>query len=213
VLINILYYYMERKGTESSKNIIFVVGGPGGSGSSVISKRLSEYFNLRRVYGGQIFREVVKERFDEPFEDVFTDENKDLLLQIDREVDMRLLEEVKKGGVLVESKVFAGVATIKDIDCTVKIWLEASLHRRVLRHLEKKAFRSFNEKVEGYFKERSALRRRWKSDCRRYTDLYGIEYGKPALYNDIVLDSSGLNEEETFNLILKKIKDGGYLGK
>jgi cytidylate kinase len=38
-----------------------------------------------------------------------------------------------------------------------------------------------------------------------------INYDRPEEYNDIVIDSSNLNEEETFNLILKNIKDGDIL--
>lgn len=204
---------MERKGLDSSKGMVFVVGGPGGSGSSVISKMLSDHFNLRRVYGGQVFREAVKDRFKERFEDVYIPENEGVLLEIDREVDMKLLEEANQGGVLIESKVFAGVASIKDVDCTVKIWLDASLHRRILRHLEKESFENLGEKIKRYFNERKSLKKRWRSDARRYAKLYGIQYDKPFLYNDIVIDSSGMDEVETFNLILKRLKDGGYIRK
>jgi cytidylate kinase len=45
----------------------------------------------------------------------------------------------------------------------------------------------------------------------RYSSLYGINYDKPEEYNDIIIDSSNLNEKETFDLILKNIKDGGYI--
>jgi cytidylate kinase len=40
-----------------------------------------------------------------------------------------------------------------------------------------------------------------------------VDYSKPKLYNDIVIDSSKINEEETFNLILKRLKDGRYIEK
>ena len=36
--------------------------------------------------------------------------------------------------------------------------------------------------------------------------MYKIKYDKPALYYDIVLDTSNMNEQETFDLILKELK-------
>ena len=38
-----------------------------------------------------------------------------------------------------------------------------------------------------------------------------VDYSNEELYNDIVLDTSKLNEKETFDLILRRISDGGYI--
>jgi len=40
-----------------------------------------------------------------------------------------------------------------------------------------------------------------------------VDSAKPERYYDIVLNISRMNEEETFKLILKLIKDGGYIKK
>ena len=50
-------------------------------------------------------------------------------------------------------------------------------------------------------------------DNMRYKKLYGVDYSKPNVYNDIVIDSSNFNEEETVNLILKRLRDGRYIEK
>jgi len=52
---------------------------------------------------------------------------------------------------------------------------------------------------------------REKFDRRRYMELYEVDTAKPERYYDIVLNISRMNEEETFKLILKLIKDGGYI--
>lgn len=204
---------MERKKRESSKGYLLVVGGPGGSGCSVISKMLAKHFNLRLVYGGKLFREVVRKRGYEDFEDFYTSSNKESLLDIDREVDRYLIQKSNEKDLIFDSKVFAGISHIKDIPCTVKIWLTASLHVRTLRSLGKQDLtgKNFFEKFRMYIRGRRNLRKRWKLDKERYFKLYGIDYTKPQLYNDIVIDSSNMNEEETFNLILKKLEDGQYL--
>ncbi len=206
---------MERKERESSKGYLFVVGGPGGSGGSVISRKLAKHFNLRLVYAGKLFRDAVRKRGYEDFEDFYTNSNKESLLDLDREVDRRLIEEANGKDLLFDSKAFAGISHIKDIPCTVKIWLTASLHVRALRHLRKQDLegKGFFERFRMYMKERRNLKKRWKLDKERYFELYGVDYSKPELYNDIVIDSSSMNEEETFNLILKKLENGQYLKK
>lgn len=204
---------MDRKKRDVNSGYLFVVGGPGGSGSSRISKMLSKHFNLTRVYAGEIFRKVLKSKGYEIFEDSFTNSNKEALFEIDNEIDRRLVEEAKRKDILIESKIFSGIADIKDIPCTVKIWLTASLHQRALRHINQLEFPNVFQKIVGYFKERRYLKRRWKLDFMRYWELYGIDYSKPEEYNDIVIDSSRMDEKETFNLILKMLEDGQYIKK
>lgn len=202
---------MDRKVRDESKGYLFVVGGPGGSGCSVISKMLAKHFNLELLYAGKFFRQEVKKKGYGNFEDFYTNCNQDMLYEIDREVDRRLIFESERKNLLFDSKAFAGIAHMKDIPCTVKIWLTASLHKRALRHLGKSDLESFFEKFSGYFTNRRNLKKRWKLDRERYYKLYGIDYSKPEMYNDIVIDSSSMDEFETFDLILKKLKDGRYI--
>lgn len=206
---------MERKERDGSKGYLFVVGGPGGSGGSVISRMLAKRFNLRLVYAGKLFRDAVRKRGYENFEDFYSDNNKESLFDLDHEVDRRLIQESNEKDILFDSKAFAGISHIKDIPCTVKIWLTASLHVRALRHMGKQDLegKGLLERFRLYMSERRNLKKRWKLDKERYFKLYGVDYAKPELYNDIVIDSSRMNEEETFNLILKKLENGQYLKK
>ena len=202
---------MERKKRDISKGYLFVVGGPGGSGCSVISKMLSKHFNLDLIYAGKIFRQEVRNRGYENFEDFYVNYNQDILLELDREVDRKLILESERKDIIFDSKAFAGIAHMKDIPCTVRIWLTASLHQRTLRHLGKTQHNGFGEKLLYYLRQRSNLKKRWNLDKERYLKLYGIDYSNPELYNDIVIDSSSMDEFETFDLILKKLKNGRYI--
>ena len=204
---------MEKKRRAKGSGYLFVVGGPGASGSSAISEALSNHFGLRRIYAGSLFRAAIQKKGYKEIEDFYKRSNMDELFKLDMEVDRFLLEESKKGNLLIESKIFAGILHIKDIPATVTIWLDSSLHVRTLRHLNKLELTSFWSKIVEYIKIRRNLRKRRTIDRKRYMKLYGLDYNNPKGYNDIVIDSSKMNKEETFNLILKKIKDGRYLEK
>lgn len=202
---------MNQKVRAKELGLLFVVGGPGGSGSSTIAKMLAEHFSLRRVYGGGIFQEVLKKHGYTDREDAFVASNESLLKEIDTQLDAFMRLESQKPNVLIESKNFAILASKEDIPTTVKIWVTANLHTRTMRSLYKMGISSVWKNIPLYFKNKYNLKKRFTIDSDRYNEMYGIKYECPKEYNDIVIDSSHLNEKETFNLILKYIKDGGYI--
>ena len=57
------------------------------------------------------------------------------------------------------------------------------------------------------------MKKRYRIDKEKYWRLYKVRYDKPVLYYDIVLDTSDIDEQKTFDLILKRIEDGGYIEK
>lgn len=202
---------MNQKVRPKDLGLLFVVGGPGGSGSSTIAKMLAEYFSLRRVYGGGIFQEVLKKHGYTDREDAFFESNEKLLKEIDSQIDTFMKKESQKPNVLIESKNFAILSCKEDIPTTVKIWITADLHTRAMRSLYKVGIDSVWKNIPLYLMNRYNLKKRFNVDRERYNKMYGIKYECPKEYNDIVIDSSHLNEKETFNLILKCIKDGGYI--
>ncbi len=193
---------------QKSNSILLIVGGPGGSGSSTISEMLSKHFAIPRIYAGDLFRKEAKkediESFEEFLEDISEGGN-----SLDLEIDSLLREYAKRGNVLIESKVFGAIAKIEGIEHTASIWLDCDLDTRVRRHLSKEKKKSWNPFRK--FLLRRDLKKRYGIDREKYMRLYGVKYEKPSEYYDIVLDTSKLNEEETFNLILEKLKDGGYI--
>lgn len=191
--------------------LLFVVGGPGGSGASTISKMLAKHFNLKRIYAGQIFRDLVKNYGFDELNDLYAELPIEDIYEFDRVTDDQIIRESQEKDVLIESKNFAGVSTNKCIPCTVKIWLKSSEDVRTKRHMKRDGYDKFPVNILKYIQIRKFLKERYESDKKRYKVLYDMDYDNPELYNDIVIDSSKQTVNETYNLILKKIKDGGYI--
>jgi predicted cytidylate kinase len=184
------------------QGLLIVVGGPGKSGSSTISKMLARHFGLNRIYAGQLMESFAKaEGFNNVIEFLaqISDEHLD---ELDKKIDSKILRFSQLPNVLVESKVFAALASKYRIPCTVKIWLDADISVRVKRSKEGKRVESEAE-----------LSARFNQDLEKFKRAYNIDYSSPKKYNDIVLDTSKLNVYQTFKLILKIIEDGRYISK
>lgn len=202
---------MNKKVRPEELGYLFVVGGPGSSGSSTISVMLANEFSLKRVYGGEILRDIVSDLGFPSLESAYNEGNMEKVMEIDRKLDEYLTKVSKSKDVLIESKVFACIAKQQDIPVTLSIWLDASLHVRTIRSLEKLGFTKPIKRIKEYIRIRKNLAYREKFDRERYMELYGVDSTKPKRYYDIVLDTSHMDEKETFKLILKLIKDGGYI--
>ena len=196
---------------QKKEKLLLVVGGPGSSGSSTISKMLAKHFGLPRIYAGDLFRKRAKQQDIDSFEE-FLQEISHGGNSLDLEIDKLLFEYAKEGNVLIESKIFGALAKREGIDCTATIWLDSDLDTRVKRRLQKEGIKG----IRAFFKKsriRRDLKKRYVIDKEKYTRLYNIRYDAPYLYYDIVLDTSKLNEEETFNLILRELENGRYITK
>lgn len=195
-----------------------VVGGPGGSGSTTIAKMLAAYFGLQYIYAGAIMRRIARLKgFASLEEFLASDEVKENGNKYDKLVDEETYKASMRRNILVEGKSFAAIATLKQLPATVKIWVDADLETRVRRTLlSKKGIKHPEEVKKGslvYRVTATELMQRYSNDKNRYSKLYGIDYGHQELYNDIVIDASHLTAGETFNLILKEIKNGKYIAR
>lgn len=195
---------------------LFVVGGPGGSGASTIAKMLANKFGLHYIYGGALMRQYAQNMgyldLDKFLKSDQFDGDDDV---IDQMIDEKLIRSSQWNNVLIDSKIFAALATNLQIPCTVKIWLDASLEKRVRRTLHKTKILDLKENLplesKRFRNTAKELNDRYTLDKHRFKDMYGIDYDLPKKYNDIVIDSSPYGPGQTFNIILQEIKDGGYL--
>jgi len=183
------------------KQIVLVIGGPGKSGSTTIAKMLTAYFRIERVYGGELFRNGLK--------DLYKNTSIEEMKILDKKVDSKLKEYARKGNILIESKTFAGIATNENIQCSAKIWITADLNTRVKRAVEKESITNPLVKWLRRKQIKKDLISRYENDKMRYKELYSIDYDHPEKYNDLVIDNSGQTPDQTFNLIINFLKDAG----
>lgn len=194
---------------------LVVVGGPGGSGASTIARMLAKKYSLHYVYGGLLMRQFAKDAgFENVEEFLEKNSNSDEQFKYDKIIDEKLLRMSYQPDVLIDSKVFAGLTTKRRIPCTVKIWVTCDLDTRIRRTLHKEG--KVDLKVElstedALYKDTMGrLVKRQENDRGRYTKLYGIDFDRPDMYNDIVFDSSKFDVHRTFSLLVKRIEEGGY---
>ncbi|MFH1547206.1 MAG: hypothetical protein ABIC57_01850 [bacterium] len=183
---------------------LIVIGGPGGSGSSTISKMFSRKWYLHRLYGGDLIRKKAGYQVVEEFIKSDLKDNE----KIDMEVDEYLLKMSFQKNILIEIKVFAALSLIRYIHTTLKIWLHADVETSVRRIFERENWNI----EEGRFQEEvSKLKQRRQNDVDRYMKIYKVDISTPEKYNDIMLDTSKLDVYNTGKAIIDKIKSDPVL--
>jgi CMP/dCMP kinase len=206
---------MSEKGVIQKRSpelgFLVVIGGPGGSGSSTISKMITEKYGLTRHYAGGMFREIAKEEGHVDFRKFLEEIEKKKGKDYDLEVDNRLLRVSQTPNIMIEAKAFAALAIIKNIPCTIKIWITADIDVRTRRVLSRDGILKYGDPVTDVLKKQYEeakfdILSRQEILGKRLKFLYGIEYGKQELYNDLIVDSSKQSVEETFNLVWKEIE-------
>jgi cytidylate kinase len=180
-----------RQGT-----VRILLSGLSGTGSTTAAKRIAADFNLDYVYGGQIFRDLARERgisLEELAESLERHPDEEM------EMDRRLCAAGRRDDVLIEGRTMGWIFP-HDIP-TIRIWLTCDLEER-LRRVEDR---------EHHPRSAENLLRRESSDNRRYKMLYGIEEQDFSPF-DLVLDTTNLSVDAVVDaiesFILKRIGEG-----
>ncbi len=190
-----------------------IIGGPGGSGSSAISKKVAEKLGFSHIYGGAMMRKIAKEKGYLTYNQFLESVDKESIIEYDKQVDKMILEELKKGSCLAESKIIATVLPKEVMPPTIKLWLSCDIDIRTVRTLTSKRGLPQNQaeqlgKESPLFLEtKNELKRRYEIDGQRYKELYNVDYDKPEKYYDLVLNTSEQSIEETFKLVIDFIEE------
>ncbi len=166
--------------------VVIAVSGQPASGKTTIARKLAEYYGLRYISNGMLFRKLAEERgipFLEFHKLAEQDEN------IDRQIDSLALEEAKKGNVVIEGHLAGWI--LKDV-ADVKIYLKASLEVRARRLAQREKISLEDAIKEITFRE--------ENNRKRYLKIYGIDINDLSVF-DIVLDTTYLNVDEVLEVL------------
>lgn len=150
--------------------MIIAIAGPIGVGKSTVAKALAERLGYRYISGGEVFRQIARERSISVV-DVNRLAEKDPAL--DHELDRRQAEMAKTGNCVVESRLSGWM-----VDADLKIWLRAPLDVRAARVAHREG-----QQVEA---ARGELEERERSEWARYKAYYNIDVDDLSPYHLIV---------------------------
>lgn len=170
------------------KRCVTVSGLPG-SGTTTISKILSNKTDLEVYSSGEAFRTVASKMGLTLGELTELSEKEEA---IDREIDKIALRNIKDGNCIIEGRL-AGWLSYKHNITALKIWIKAEENIR----RERIVSRDKNEK------DSKMIIKREKSELERYRKYYGFDLKDTKIY-DLIFDSSITEPEEIVGEILKR---------
>ena len=173
--------------------VTITISGTPGSGKSTVSKILEKKLGIGYVYSGRIFRELAEEHNMELEEfGKYCEKNS----EIDKKLDARQIEILKKGNVILEGRLAGWLAYQNNIPA-LKVAIDTDIETRARRIVNR-------EKGSVEFRKNEILERE-RSEDLRYKNYYNIDLKDKSIY-DLVIDSGDKTPEEIVELIIEKIK-------
>ncbi|MEM2022045.1 MAG: AAA family ATPase, partial [Zestosphaera sp.] len=153
-------------------SVVITVSGMPGSGKSTLARRLSEYFSLRLVSAGGMFRSLATQK-GLTLSELSRIAEADPL--IDRRIDEMTVEEANKGCVVIDAHIAGWI--LKDL-ALLRIYLVAPTDVRVRRIAERDG-----KSYEEAFQE---VKTREESESRRFKRYYGIDISDLSVFDLII---------------------------
>jgi cytidylate kinase len=179
-------------GRRKSLGITITISGLHGTGKTTYAAALADYFDLRHVSSGTIFRSVAKER-NLSLETLSREAENDP--ELDRLIDAVTKTEANKGSVVIDGLLTAWMTLNLD---TVKIFLTAPERIRMER-ISKRDNLSFSE-------ARRVTLLREESEKSRFKRYYNFDLDDYSIY-DLVINTSLLSVNSNLKVLKTLIKE------
>ena len=178
-----------------------IISGPPAIGKTTVAKGLAEEFDLVHLSGGDILKELAKDKgFDTKRNDWWdTQEGMNFLIErqenseFDKNVDDKLKKLFSKGDVVITSYTLPWI-----IDGGVKIWLSGSKKNSVQRMT-----------IRDNLSETNALgivQKRYNENKIIYKTLYGFEFGEDLSVFDKIIETDNLNAKQVLEIAKSTVR-------
>ena len=178
-----------------------IISGPPAIGKTTVAKGLAEEFDLVHLSGGDILKELAKDKgFDTKRNDWWdTQEGMNFLIErqenseFDKNVDDKLKKLFSKGNVVITSYTLPWL-----VDGGVKIWLSGSKKNSVQRMT-----------IRDNLSETDALgivQKRYNENKIIYKTLYGFEFGEDLSVFDKIIETDDLNAEQVLEVAKSTVR-------
>lgn len=174
--------------------VLLTISGLPGSGTTTVSRLLSEKYGLGMISAGEVFRSLAKEygmtlaEFGE-------------LAESDDSIDIKIDERQKEIANTRDNIILEGRLAGHMAEKALKVWIKASVNTRVERIVSRESG-SFEDKLNETI-EREA------SEAIRYKMIHGIEINDLSVY-DLVIDSEKWDQFQITNIISCAIDNSSY---
>ena len=179
-----------------------IISGPPAIGKTTVAKGLAEEFDLVHLSGGDILKELAKDKgFDTKRNDWWdTQEGMNFLTQrqknseFDKKVDDKLKKLFSKGDVVITSYTLPWL-----VEGGVKIWLDGSKENSAQRMTTRDNL-SKNDTLE-------IVQKRYNENKIIYKALYGFEFGEDLSVFDKIIETDNLNAEQVLELAKSTVRE------
>jgi cytidylate kinase len=186
--------------------MIVTISGNPGSGKSTVAKLLVKECGYERIYAGEIFREIARERgitSEELVRRAEKDQKIDILVDERVRDKVRELERAGKN-ILVEGRI-----QFHFLPESIKIYVyvdEKEGARRIWKDLQdKEAALQRNQEAANSIDEVVEKNRfREETDAQRYMKLYGVDHRDKKHY-DFVVDTTKITPQQAADKIIEYI--------
>ncbi|WP_321430497.1 (d)CMP kinase [uncultured Methanolobus sp.] len=165
--------------------MLLTISGLPGSGTTTVSRLISEKYNLEMISAGEVFRSLANE-YDMTLAEFGE------LAESDDSIDLKIDERQKEIANTRDNIVLEGRLAGHMAEKAFKFWIKASVDVRVQRIVSREGS-SFEDKLAETI-EREA------SEAIRYKTIYGIDINDLSAY-DLVIDSEKWDQFQITKII------------